>query len=307
MKNESIKRHWYTIFNPSSGGGTKQTKLDRILSSLKQYQISYEFIVTEYAHHEEELVQSAIDQGYLNFICIGGDGTIHHMINGIMKQKNVASDQITLAVIPIGTGNDWVKNYRIPKAPEKAIKLIHNNKIIYQDIGKISLLDDHKEVYFNNAAGIGFDAFVVKNISKYKKWGSLAYIIAALVSLKTYTPDKITYVSDTDKKTSRMFLMALGICKFSGAGMQLTDYKNHKKGYLDITFVNPISLSKVIIQIFKLYNGKITTVKEANCFHSKKLKADDNTSCYIQADGELVGRGNVEFNLISNAVQFIIP
>ncbi|MEL4456820.1 diacylglycerol kinase family protein [Lutimonas vermicola] len=307
MKNESIKRRWYTIFNPSSGGGTKQNKIDRILSSLKQHQISYEFIVTQYTHHEEQLVQSAIDQGYLNFICIGGDGTIHHMINGIMKQKNVASDQITLAVIPIGTGNDWVKNYRIPKDPEKAIRLIHNNKIIYQDIGKISFLDDHKEVYFNNAAGIGFDAFVVKNISKYKKWGSLAYIIAALVSLKTYTPGKITYVSDTDKKTSRMFLIALGICKFSGAGMQLTDYKNHKKGYLDITFVKPISLSKVITQIFKLYNGKIATVEEAVCFHSKKFKADNNTSCYIQADGELVGRGNAQFNLIYNAVQFIIP
>ena len=307
MKNESIKRCWYTIFNPSSGGGTKKNKIYRILSSLKQDQISYEFAITQYAHHEEELVQSAIDQGYLNFICIGGDGTIHHMINGIMKQKYVASDQITLAVIPIGTGNDWVKNYSVPKAPEKAIRLIRNKKTIYQDIGKITLLDDHKEVYFNNAAGIGFDAFVVKNISKYKKWGSLAYIIAALVSLKTYTPGKITYVSETHKETTQMFLIALGICKFSGAGMQLTDYKNHIKGYLDITVVKPISIYKVITQIYKLYNGRITTVKEADCFLSKAFKADNHTSCYIQADGELVGRGNAEFNLILNAVQFIIP
>ena len=307
METKSLQTCWYTIFNPTSGGGTKQYKIDGILSSLKKYQVSFEFIETQYAHHEEELVEKAIYQGYSKFICIGGDGTIHHMINGIMKQKYIATNTIKLAVIPMGTGNDWVKNYRVPKAPEKAIKLILNNKIIYQDIGKITLVENNREVYFNNAAGIGFDAFVVKNISKYKKWGSLSYIIAALVSLKTYITSEITYSSDTDRRRSQVFLIALGICKYSGAGMQLTNYKNHKKGFLDLAFIKPISFYKVITQIYKLYNGKITTVKEAECFHSKEFTVHDNTSCYIQADGELIGSGNAEFKLIPDAVQFIIP
>ena len=89
MEAKSIKKYWYTIFNPTSGGGLKQNKIDRILSCLKESKIPYEFSITQYPHHEEELVQTAIGQGYIKFICIGGDGTIHHMINGIMKQKKI--------------------------------------------------------------------------------------------------------------------------------------------------------------------------------------------------------------------------
>ena len=92
MENDAINSCWYTIFNPTSGGGMNQNKIERILSYLKQYNISYQLIETQYAHHEEELVQKAIYQGYLKFICIGGDGTIHHMINGVMKQKYVETN-----------------------------------------------------------------------------------------------------------------------------------------------------------------------------------------------------------------------
>ncbi len=306
MDSYSFKSAWYIICNPSSGGGIGNNKIKEILSIFDRFDILYKISTTQFAHHEEALIQKAIKLGYLNFICIGGDGTIHHMINGIMKQKYIKSNQVKLAVIPMGTGNDWVKNYNIPKAPEKAIRLLLNHKIVYQDIGKIIFTKTKNEVYFNNAAGIGFDAFVVKNISTYKKWGSLAYIIAALVSFNTYSISKIKYVVDDDKRESQIFLFALGICKYSGAGMQLTNYKNHKNGYFDLTLIKSIRLFNIITQILKLYNGKIATVKEAQCSLIKEFKIYENNFSYIQADGELVGSGTAEFNLIPNAIQFIV-
>jgi len=305
MENDGINTCWYTIFNPTSGGGMNQNKIDRILSYLKQYNISYQFIETQYAHHEEELVQTAIQQGYSKFICIGGDGTIHHMINGIMKQEYTDSTLIKIAVIPTGTGNDWVKHYNIPKDPKKAIQLIKNNKSILQDIGRINLLNGHKITYFNNAAGIGFDAFVVKNLSSYKKWGSLAYLIAALSSFKLFKKNKVTYSVDSVTYTSYLFLFSIGICRYSGAGMQFTDFKNHKKGFFDLTMIKSISLLSVITQILKLYNGKISEVKETNCTHIKEFQLHQNDSFYIQADGELIGKGNAEINILPNAIQLI--
>ena len=130
MQSETLNKSWYTIFNPTSGGGMREKKIDRILFYLTKYNIAYKFIETEYPHHEEILIQKAIGQGYSKFICIGGDGTIHHMINGIMKQQYIDSNQIQVAVIPTGTGNDWIKNYHIPTDPEKAIQLIKKNKSI---------------------------------------------------------------------------------------------------------------------------------------------------------------------------------
>ena len=306
MQIESLQSTWYTIFNPTSGGGINRKKLGRIFSYLNQYNISYEFIKTQYPHHEEVLVQNAINQGYSKFICIGGDGTIHHMINGIMKQEFIETNKIKIAVIPTGTGNDWIKNYQIPKDPKKAVQLIKNTKSILQDIGKIHLQNEDKVAYFNNAAGIGFDAYVVKNLSSFKKWGSLAYIVAALSSFTSFKKNKITYSIDSVKNRSDIFLFSIGICKYAGAGMQLTDFKNHKNGFFDLTMIKSISFISVVSQIIKLYTGNISTVKQAHCSHVQKLILLNNNSFYIQADGELIGKGEASIELIPNAIRFIV-
>ena len=305
MQTESLDKSWYTIFNPTSGGGMGHKKISRILSYLTQYNIAYKFIETQYPHHEELLVQKAIKKGYSKFICIGGDGTIHHMINGIMKQDYLDSDRIQVAVIPIGTGNDWIKNYQIPTNPEQAIKLIKKNKSILQDIGKIHVHTDNKIAYFNNAAGVGFDAFVVKNLSSFKKFGSLAYIIAALTCFKSYKNSTLSYTIDSVKEESSLFLFSIGICKYAGAGMQLTDFINHKKGFFDLTVIKSISFPDIIKQISKLYTGRISTVKQAQCSRIQKIKLHKNNSFYIQADGELIGKGEATIEILPNAIRFI--
>lgn len=298
---------WYIIYNPISGGGNAEKKINSIQNLFIYNKIKTETVRTQYPHHEEELVQKAIKKGYNKFICIGGDGTIHHMVNGIMKQNYADTRSIKLAVIPTGTGNDWVKNYKISTNFKKAIDIILRNNSLFQDIGKITLSQPHKEVYFNNAAGIGFDAYVVKNINQYKNLGSLAYLFAALFSFKTYNSGKFIFSLDHKKIESNLFLISLGICKYSGAGMQLTDYKNHKPGYFDVTLIKPISLFKVIINITKLYNGRINQIKETHCSQVKDFTLMDNTVSYIQADGELIGKGDADITLITRAIQFIVP
>lgn len=297
---------WYIIFNPTSGGGKSKHKLNTIIALFHQYKLKSTTVCTQYPHHEEVLVKEAIKEGFTQFVCVGGDGTIHHMVNGIMKQPYIESYKIKLAVIPIGTGNDWVKNYSIPRKMEKAVQLIQNNNYLLQDIGKATLLENNKQVFFNNAAGIGFDAYVVKNIYKYKKWASLAYLFAALFSYKSYKNGRFTVITDYQKVDTEVFLIAIGICKYSGGGMQLTDYKHRKKNYFDVTLIKSIKLSKVILNISKLYNGHINHLKEVECFHTQEFKIIGNTSSYIQADGELLGQGDARIRIIPKAIQFVI-
>ena len=150
-----MKSDWYIIFNPVSGGGKNEKRIKKIKSLLLSNQLHFQFTSTEYAHHEELLVKQAIVNGYRKFICIGGDGTLHHMVNGIMNQHDIASHKITIAVIPIGTGNDWVKNYKIPSDPKKAIQLIVKHKVVFQDIGRIAFKAPQKEIFFASIA-LGF-------------------------------------------------------------------------------------------------------------------------------------------------------
>lgn len=301
-----MNKTWFIIFNPTSGGGKSKNKLKNITALFNQFKLKATTVCTQYPHHEEALVKEAIKEGFTQFVCVGGDGTIHHIINGIMKQSYIKSDKIKLAVIPTGTGNDWVKNYNIPRNMVKAVQLIKKTNYLLQDIGRVTLLENNKQVFFNNAAGIGFDAYVVKNINKYKKWASFAYLFAALFSFKGYKNRRFTIFTDSKNTETDVFLIAIGICKYSGGGMQLTDYKDHKKSYFDVTLINPIKLSKVILNISKLYNGHIRQLNEVDCFHTKEFKTIGNTLSYIQADGELIGQGDALISIVPKAIQFVI-
>lgn len=306
MESNPLKNNYYIICNPTSGNGIRQGKIDQIRHLLKSHQILHTFITTSYAHHEEVLIEQAIQKGYHKFICIGGDGTLHHMINGIMKQNYRPTNNITIGVIPTGTGNDWVKNYKIPNNIKKAIQLIKQNKRTHQDIGKLHLFNQNKEVYFNNAAGLGYDSFVVKNIPKYKKFGSLSYLFAGLYSFQSYRTNHLSYLIDSRKIESNIFMISLGIGKYSGGGMQLTDYKNHKENYFDLTIIKSIRFIKIISNIHKMYNGRINDISETYCCHAKAFETLNNKHYYIQADGELIGTGNIKIQLIPKAVEFII-
>ncbi len=299
--------NWYTIINPTSGSGKSLRQLNLIKNLFKKNNLNTTIVLTEYIHHEKELVQTAIKQGYTKFICVGGDGTLHHIINGIMSQKTIATNKIKVGVIPVGTGNDWVKTYKIPNKIEGAIQIINKGKTIFQDIGYLKLLDTNTELYFNNLAGIGFDAFVVRRISSFKKIGTIAYLLGGIISFFSYKKNKLHVIIDNKNIKTKIFMISIGLCKYSGGGMQLTDFKKHKNGVFDITLIKNITLIKVLLHLKKLYNGKIIHLKEVETHQSKSLTILSNKSAYIQADGELLGKGNVEINIIKNAIQYVVP
>jgi YegS/Rv2252/BmrU family lipid kinase len=304
-----MNSNWYTIINPTSGKGNSLKQLALIKRLFNKYNIHVTTFITEFIHHEKIVVQEAIKQGFTKFICIGGDGTLHHIVNGIMTQQLIDSNKIKLGVIPVGTGNDWVKTYKISKNIERAIQVIKNEKTIYQDIGSIQFLNNNKKLYFNNVAGIGFDAFVVNKISNIKKLGPIAYLIGGLSGFFSYKKNTLQASIGNKKISSKIFMISIGICQFSGGGMQLTDFKNHKNGHFDITLIKNITLIKVLMHIKKLYNANIIKLKEVESYQCKSItiKIEGKRTTYIQADGELLGIDDVHIKTIKNALQFVVP
>jgi YegS/Rv2252/BmrU family lipid kinase len=301
MKN---KDKWYVIINPISGNGFVKRKKSKILKALKYLKADYEIAFTQYAKHEIELVNQAMQKGFANFISVGGDGTLHHIVNGVFLQNIIPIDKINIGVIPVGTGNDWVKQYNIPLNIKENINILNRKKLFKQDIGKIDL--NGRCYYFNNVAGLGLDAFVVKNLNK--KLGKLSYVLAAFKSVFQFKKSKIVLQFDKNKLVVNSLLVSIGICKYSGGGMQFTNNVLPDDGLFDITIVKDLNPLALFANVHRLYNGKLTNHKKVMTFKTNKLKLDilDNTTL-IQADGELLGSGNVAFNVIPKALNFIIP
>ena len=298
---------FFIVINPSSGNTNFKKSWETITHFLKLKNINFSYSFTEYRKHEVILVDKAIEQGYRNIISVGGDGTLHHVVNGIMKQRYIKTSKIKLGVIPLGTGNDWIKTYNIPNSIKKSIDIIVKNNTILQDIGCIKLSNGKKE-YFNNLAGTGYDGYVVKNLNNLKKIGSLAFIVSGLYSLFSYKKTKYS-ISFNNKTINEKCLMILfGICKYSGGGLRVTKDPNPKDGLLDITIVKNISFLDLLFNVPKLYNGKIVHHKKVSNFKTKKIivKNTSNSNSFIEADGEIIGINSFNISILPNAIQFII-
>lgn len=300
---------WFLIVNPTSGNGKSKKSWQHISTLLTNHNIRFSFAFTKYSNHESELVQNAIKNGFTKIISVGGDGTLHHIVNGIMSQKIIETNTIQLAVIPIGTGNDWVKTYNIPAKIEKSILNIITGKPVLQDIGKL-ITKNNTITYFNNVAGIGYDGYVVNKLEKLKKFGGIAYLLSGISGLLFYK--KTNFKLEINNKTlkEKCLMTIFGLCKFSGGGMQFTKDVNPSDGLLDITIAKNLTLLDLIFNLPKLYNGKIVNHKKVTTYKTNFLKVTPVSSIdkpFIQADGELINSGSVEVTIIKNAIQFIVP
>ena len=295
---------WFLIVNPSSGNKNFKNSWNEIKYLLNLKKIQYSFAFSQYTKHEVELVREVIKKGYKIIISVGGDGTLHHVINGVMTQTYIKTNKVKIGIIPLGTGNDWIKTYNIPNSIEKSIAIIKKNTTILQDVGCITLLNGKKE-YFNNLAGIGYDGYVVKNLKYLKKVGSIAFLLSGLYSLLSYRKKKYTITIGDETLKEECLMIIFGICKYSGGGLKVTKYPNPTDGLLDITIVKKFSFFNLLFNLPKLYNGNIVHHKKVDNYKVKELNIINDNSI-IEADGEVVGYGSLDVTILQNAVQFLV-
>jgi YegS/Rv2252/BmrU family lipid kinase len=303
----SNQKKWFVIINPTSGNGSAKKNWPKIKDLLHHYNFDFDFGFTKHSNHSSELLQSAINKNIKNIISVGGDGTLHNIINGIMTQNKVVSTEICVGVIPIGTGNDWVKTHGIPNNIENAIKIIKNGKIKQQDIGKIEFINEAKNpVYFNNLAGVGFDGFVVSKVEKYKRFGALAYLIGTLFGLSSFKNFESKTIINSKTVNSKSLMVLVGLCNYSGGGMQLTKNPNPFDGLFDVRIAKDFSKADVIKNVSKLFNGTIVNFKkiETHKASSVEITTTENNLPYIQADGELIGKGGFKATVLPKSFSF---
>lgn len=301
---------WFVIVNPTSGNGAGRRRWPAIKGLLESFGFDFDFVFTEYPGHSRKLVLAAAHEGHKRFICIGGDGTLHNIVNGIMMQRTCPSEEIRVGVIPVGTGNDWVKTHGVPRKHKDAIAAIKSGKFKTQDVGEIIMADSSRpSTYFINLAGVGFDGYVVSKVEKYKSLGALAYLMGAMLGLGSYKRFQATLKIGEDLIQDSMLMILAGIGRYSGGGMQLTRNPNPFDGLLDISVASSFSKLDVILNLGRLFNGRIVNHQKVTTIKSDEIRVtiQDRIKPYIQTDGELLEGGNFSIVLHPKRFSFYLP
>ena len=160
-----ITDKWYVIVNPVAGSGKGLEDLPLITKLIRDNNIPYELVFSQHKYHVTELTVQAVNEGYRRIIAIGGDGTIHEVVNGLFIQQVVPTEDVTVAVIAVGTGNDWIRMFGLPKNYSEAVRAIVEGHTFLQDVGEVYYEESHfsQKRYMANMAGAGFDATVTRH------------------------------------------------------------------------------------------------------------------------------------------------
>jgi len=302
---------WVVLVNPNAGKRKGEKDWLEIAALLTAAGIEFVNVFTEHRGHAVVLTRKYVENGYRNIIVVGGDGTLNEVVNGIFTQAHVPTNKVTLAMIPVGTGNDWCRMFNIPGDYKQAIKLITKRKIFSQDIGTIKYIaseESEKNRYFINMAGMGFDALVAKKTNKQKELGKsnpMSYVVNILSSLFLYTSTKVTILLDNEKIVSDIFSMSVGICQYNGGGMKQTPEALPDDGLFDLTLIKPIGRFKIIRNIIKLFDGSFTRLPEVSTFRSSKIIIHSEPRMFMEADGESLGHTPFVFNILPQSLNVV--
>lgn len=300
------------IVNPVAGSGKGLTDWPIISKLLRDNHISFDFAFTEKKYHATELTVEAVNNDYKKIIVIGGDGTIHEVVNGLFIQKKVETTGVLLSVIAVGTGNDWIRMFGIPRKYTEAIQAILKENSFLQDVGRVTYYESmyHQHRYMANVAGIGFDASVnrrynrLKEEGKYNKW---LYIYSLFKAVFSYRSTKVgVYVDGTKVVDSMVYSAAVGIGKYNGGGMQQVPDAIADDGLFDITVIKKISRLTILLHLRALYNGRIYHVPQALFYRGRRIKITSDPPIAIEVDGEALGCSEFTFEIIEKAVKVVV-
>jgi diacylglycerol kinase family enzyme len=234
---------------------------------------------------------------------VGGDGTVHDVLNGIMAfvdspEQNVRLEEFYLSVLPMGSGNDWVKSLGIPKDVRGIVELMAEGSFGKQDVVKVSILDDAGDTksisYMANVGGVGIDADVCRIVNVNKKMGmkgKILYVKALIQCLMNRVPVTARVVCDgVEVFNGKYYSIAFGVGQYSGGGMRQTAGAVMDDGYLDMTLIPELGALKIAKEAPKLFTGSFTKIKELVVSRSKSIVViPEGGHPYVEVDGEVIG------------------
>ncbi len=241
------------IVNPAAGRGKSEKMLPEVTRLLSQKGVEFDVITTTGPGHAEALAMELSVSEYRVLVAMGGDGTLGEVVNGVMASR---LNRIALATIPAGTGNDFAGGNRLFSHWTESIEAITSP--ITKHIDVIRVEDGANRVrYAVNSVGVGFDAYVVKRVSKLKskRLGSISYAIEVVRGLFAFQPQDMTIaVGGYGKYVKQAWLCALTNSEKFGGGMKITPGAAFDDGFVHISYLSEtprLGLIKLLFNVFK--------------------------------------------------------
>jgi YegS/Rv2252/BmrU family lipid kinase len=288
------------ILNPYAKRGATAERKAEILRALRDQGLEFDLVETTEPGAGVRLARQAAEAGYTSIVVVGGDGTLHEVVNGLLL-AGVGPDDVTLGVVPVGSGNDFSKmldlpaedvvtaGTRIARGHTRLVdvgrvnRLVSGNRVVYS-------LGEERPRYFINAIGIGFDALVALETQKIT-WltGLPLYLVAVIRTLTLrYRTPHMDILLDGEKISQRTTLVAIGNGRCQGGGFWLTPDAEIDDGQFDLAIARQLTRLGILRLLPDVMQGTHVDKEPVTMARARHVTIDTAYPLPVQADGEML-------------------
>lgn len=300
---------WLAIYNPTAGRSRRSRAWSRIERELRRAGLRFDVAATTAAGEGADIAAAALRAGIRRVMVAGGDGTVHEVVNGLMRDAapGEPGDPPTVVPLPLGTGNDWARTLRLPHDPQALAACVARNRGMLHDVGRITFPERPGSTHwFINVAGAGFDAHVIATLPMQTP-SALAYLSSALRELRRYRSPQFRLECDGAPAAAQRLLLAfVANARYCGHGMHVAPEACLDDGRLDLVTVGEVGLVRALPKVLKLYRGTILSDPLIEHRTVATVRIDAEPAAAIEADGQLVGRTPAIFSVQRQALRVLV-
>ena len=281
------------IVNPLGGKGKSLKALKAAEKIFAERGVEYTVHNTEYAGHATELARELSRKPEAKILVFGGDGSFNEELNGIENFENV-----TLGIVPCGTGNDFVRASGHPTKIKEAIDLILKDNvgyIDYIDVGSRRCL---------NVAGAGMDVDVLLRYAAMKAFrGKLKYYASLIDTLIHVKWHKLRLTIDGKTMDKSVFMIGVGNGTCIGGGMPICPDAKVDDGLLSVVIVNEMKKSRIPVELPGFLSGKHVKKDYTEVYSAKEVTVEVLDDGKIELDGEVIDDKILECKVVHNVLK----
>ncbi|MDP8928302.1 MAG: diacylglycerol kinase family lipid kinase [Actinomycetota bacterium] len=298
------------IANPAAGRG-RDPVLPRLRTALEARGLDHEVRTTRGPGHAGALAREAIEERGIRFIvAVGGDGTVHEIVNGIVDpEPGARGDHFVLGVVPAGSGCDFARTFGLDRSPERLARHLDGAEFYPIDLGRVRLngRDDlPRTVLFANVAEAGYGGVVVERANRLPRFlGASRYLFGVFAAIRHFGVRPARLVLDHTEVSGTLSNLVVANGQFFGGGMKVAPRAVPDDGRFNVQLWRG-SPKDVFLMTPRIRKGEHVPHPEIQEYQSSRVEVHADEPLLVEADGEVLGTTSAIFDLLPKALNLKI-
>lgn len=297
------------LVNPAAANGATGRRWAEIQERAAGAGLRGDASLSERPGHLAELAAEAARGGAELLVVVGGDGTAHEVVNGLLEAG--LADRVELALLPLGTGKDLARSLRVPTRLDRAIDTALAGRARTIDVGRATYTTERGEAvaYFANFAGAGISGAIARRANRTTKalGGRISFFWATLAVFSRWPPAQMTLEIDGERREARLLEALAMNGDYTAGGMWAAPASALDDGAFDVVLIGDFSKAEFATTFPKIYRGTHVSHAKVEILRARELRVDAPEPLPIVVDGEQPGTTPVRFELLPAALRVRVP